>query len=163
MKVGPVVVCFVITALAGAFLLAGATPARAYSIEGGAASGSTRGNFNLDFNGLLAPLQNFFQSINSVGNTNFIPWTGTSAPGNGSTSPLPPPSGPLDSGVNSAIQNAFQRFDTWFYGIAGFHVIGLLDVILAIISWLLGVVQGIVNWLQGVLQHHYIINSRPLL
>jgi hypothetical protein len=143
-KDGSVIFFIAAVAIAGAlaenFLFSGT--ARAYSLANGAAPaggvGVTSGNF--DFGNILTSLQNFLQGIGF----NSVP-IGT----------FPQPSGipsMSSSGFwSTSVQGALQWFDAWLYGIAGFHIIGLLTAILSIFSWLLGIVKGAVDWLLGIL------------
>jgi len=107
--------------------------ASAYSVSGTPSAA----NGGLDFNGLLAPFENFIHSINSAGNT--VP----------QISP-PTSGGPFTQQISGGVQGGLQRFDAWFYGVAGFHVLNLFTAILNIFSWLLGFVKGIVDWLLSI-------------
>lgn len=113
--------------------------AHAYSVQGNAPAG---GGSSLDFNGLLSPLQNFIESIRSI-NANSIPQLGPTS--------FSPSLNPTNSFITTNAQGAIQQFDTWFYGVAGFHIIGLLTAILGIFSWLLGLVKNVVDWLLGLI------------
>ena len=118
--------------LAAAFILSGLT-ANAYSIQNGqgAQDGptmpSSMGGFSVS--GLLAPFQNFIHSINSIGAT----------------------SAPNLTGPSSNTRGAFQRFDDWLYGVAGFHISNFLNAFLNIFSWMLGVVKSGVDSLLKLL------------
>jgi hypothetical protein len=120
------------------------TTANAYSVYAGPQPSTlpSIGNFNLS--DLFAPFQSFIHSINSIGNaapsSNIQP---TTVPAFVSV--------PVNNGVISAIQGAFQQFDNWLYGIVGFHIGGLLVAILNIFSWLLGIVKGAVDWILGLI------------
>jgi len=93
------------------------------------------------FGSLTAPLDNFLQSINNIGATN------PSVPENSFTPPTAP-----NGMVTTEIENNLQKFDTWLYGIAGFHILTVFVVILNVLSWLLGIVKGGVDWLIGLLR-----------
>lgn len=90
-------------------------------------------------NPITAPFEDFYHSINSVGN--ILP---------GSTTPQMRLSIPTTNGfVTTNVQDALSQFDNWLYGIAGFHVLELFTAILSVLSWLLGIVKGGVDWLLG--------------
>ncbi len=94
-----------------------------------------------NFGELLAPVQNFFQSIGSI-NTDVIPQVGFgSGTSLGPTSPL----------VLNWIQGVLRQFDGWLYGIAGFHIIAFFAAMLGIFSWLLGLIKSGVDWLLGII------------
>ncbi len=100
-----------------------------------------------NFNSLIVPFQNFIQSFEGSANSIKTP----SIPGSFNMPPsVSIPAVPQGSFTNM-IQNWFQQFDAWLYGIAGFHISGLFVAILSILSWLLGIVKGAVDWLLGVL------------
>jgi hypothetical protein len=84
---------------------------------------------------LLAPFQNFTQSLQSIGNTNLrvtVPTAGM-------------PNFP-DVAAQTA-HGAFEQFDAWLAGITGgFHIAVILTVFLQLMSWLLGIVKGGIDW-----------------
>lgn len=93
-----------------------------------------------DFQSILAPFENFFRSIGSIGNL-----------------PLPTPvvnspSVPQNPAVAGFIKDLFQKFDAWLYGIAGFHIAGIFTAILDIFSWVLGITKDIVDWFLRILR-----------
>jgi hypothetical protein len=104
--------------------------ARAYSI----ASGTSQPSLPFNVNGILAPFENFFNSMNSVSIT-------------GQSTTAVTRSAPPNSIVTNGVRSGFQRFDAWRYGIAGFHISGIFITSLSMFSWLLGVVKGGVDWL----------------
>ena len=89
------------------------------------------------WNSIAAPFENFMGNLQSVG---------------GSTMSLPniPTPTAVPEVVNIGVQNAFQSFDAWLYGIAGFHIFGIFTVFLNILSWILDFVKHIVDWLLGL-------------
>lgn len=95
---------------------------------------------NFNFGNLTAPFQNFIQSIGNIGTQSKI-----------NVPPVNVPAMPQNGASANWFQNAFQQFDAWLYGIAGFHISGLFVAILNIFSWLLGIVKGSVDWLLGIL------------
>lgn len=116
------------------------TTANAYSVYAGPQPSTPLSIGGFNFGNLLAPFQNFINSINSVGNTSSL------------TIPsIGPTSIPTNGMVASGVQSAFQWFDNWLYGIAGFHIGGLLVAILNVFSWLLGIVKGAVDWILGLI------------
>lgn len=44
------------------------------------------------------------------------------------------------------IGGAYQNFDTWLYGVAGFHISGFFNAILSVIVWLLNLAKDIITW-----------------
>lgn len=124
-------------------------PAGAYSIYGTSSSAPSApaqnaGGTTDGLGNLFAPFQSFINSINSVG-TNAVQ---VSAP---STPQSVPQNNAVTVGTENLLQNLFQQFDNWLYGIAGFHISGFFLAILNIFSWLLGVVKGAIDWLLGLL------------
>jgi hypothetical protein len=61
-------------------------------------------------------------------------------------------SGSLTQNFATSVHNGLAQFDTWLYGVAGFHIINLLTTVLTILSWILGWLKGGVDWLIGVLK-----------
>lgn len=121
------------------FLLVNVPISGAYSVGEGGGTGLNFGN-PPNFGDLLAPAQDFFQSIGSI-DTSIVPHVvGSSQPFN--------PGNPL---VANWVQGIFQRFDGWLYGIAGFHILGIFTAILAIFSWILGAVKNAIDWLLNIL------------
>jgi hypothetical protein len=104
----------------------------AYSLQGTPQSQS-----GLNFGSLLSPIQNFLNSIGSVGK-GAIPQLNLSAP--------------QTQFLTTSAQNVFQQFDDWFYGVAGFRISGFLVFILNILLWVLGIAESIVRWLLGFLR-----------
>ena len=97
---------------------------------------------NFNFGNLTAPFENFIQSIDNIGTQGEI-----------NVPPVNVPSMPQNGIVTNWLQSAFQQFDAWLYGIAGFHISGLFVAILNILSWILGIAKNIVDWLLGVIHN----------
>jgi hypothetical protein len=57
--------------------------------------------------------------------------------------------GPLGN-VTGTAQNLFAQFDTWFYGIAHFHIAIILNFIFGLVGWILGIAKNIVDWLDAI-------------
>lgn len=110
--------------------------AHAYPIASGAPGGIPGSLPSGSLNDIFAPFGNFIKNINSVSIT--VP-------------PVGVPPIPQNSTITDDIRNAFQQFDAWLYGIAGFHISGLLTAILNIFSWLLGILKDGIDWLLGVI------------
>ena len=51
-------------------------------------------------------------------------------------------------GANSQLTlgGAYQNFDNWLYGVAGFHVSEFFNAVVSIIVWLLNLTRNIINW-----------------
>ena len=141
-----------------AYPVGGTPPDGGYAVPSAGGSG-------MDFQSLLAPLTEFFQSIGSAGRSGAAPQFNLSAPvlpsGLGLPN-LPTYSMPNmlsagnnlmnGGGVQGAIQNGLQQFDAWLYGIAGFHILSFLSAALGIFSWLLGAAKQLVDWLSGIIR-----------
>lgn len=124
-----------------AFFLFSRIPAGAYSLYGtSSAPAQNAGGTTDGLGNLFAPFQNFINSVNSVG-TNAVQVN----------VPYIPQNNVLTAATESWLQNLFQQFDNWLYGIAGFHISGFFMAILNIFSWLLGIVKSAVDWLLGLL------------
>lgn len=124
-------------ALVTAFSFSSVAPAHAYSINGQQPAAPAmpaigNGSSGID---LAQPFVNFFQSLGSVGKIS-VPTSINSA---------------VSQGVKTQAQGFWDQFDTWLYGVAGFHISGLLTAILSILSWILGIVKSAVDWLLGLI------------
>jgi len=108
------------------------------SPSGGQTSFTSPTDLSQSFSQLTTPFEDFFNSLGSL-------WTSNA----GGT--VPSYMAPTSSAFfTNTAQNAFQSFDNWLYGIAGFHISGLFVAILNIFSWILGILQNSVTWLLSV-------------
>ena len=51
----------------------------------------------------------------------------------------------------SSTSGYLEWFDTWSFGVAGFHPVTVANSLLAVYSWLLGAMKGGVDWVRGYL------------
>lgn len=77
--------------------------------------------------GILSPFENFFQSVGSINTTSLN---------------ISIPTGTTMEVLTEAGQTAWNRFDAWLYGIAGFHISNFFSQLLTIWSWILGTVKS---------------------
>ncbi|MGC9968921.1 MAG: hypothetical protein ABSC29_04320 [Minisyncoccia bacterium] len=132
-------ILFILLAVAGFVLIVSSDTTEAYSISGASPLPQPQ---QTDFGVFTVPFENFLHSVNSVNSIgNVAPQLNLSIPQQGG-----------GSFITTGIQNAFQQFDSWLYGIAGFHISGFFTAILSIFSWLLGIVKSIVDWLLGAIK-----------
>jgi hypothetical protein len=84
---------------------------------------------------LLAPFQNFTQSLQSISNTNLNVTVPTTTMPN------------FSDAATQAAHGTFEQFDAWLAGATGgFHIAAILTVFLRLMSWLLGIVKGGIDW-----------------
>jgi hypothetical protein len=48
------------------------------------------------------------------------------------------------------IGDAFQKFDGWLYGVAGFRMSDFVGMILGVITWALQLARTVINWLLSL-------------
>ncbi len=48
-------------------------------------------------------------------------------------------------------QSAWQGFDGWLYGVAGFHIVGFWTAICGVLVWVLNCAKNIIEWLLSFL------------
>lgn len=137
---------FSATALSLGILFAATSAAYAYPVVGSTGSTPVPTINGFNFDSLTVPFQNFVQSIQNSANSIGNPAGSLNAP-----SVFSVPSMPQNGSFTNWIQSGFQQFDAWLYGIAGFHISGLIAAVLHIFSWLLGAVKGAVDWLLNII------------
>jgi hypothetical protein len=128
-------------------ILGMATPlAHAYSLYPDAqveSSSNTTGSGG--FSGLLSPFTNFFNSVQSIKPSDLNPGSLSAPIGAPTLTGIP------NGMVQDTVHNGFYQFDSWLYGIAGFHISTIFIPFLKIFSWILGFLKGIADWLVGAL------------
>ncbi len=135
-----VIMAVIAVCVATATSLKTAQTVGAYSLQGTPQSQSgftTVGLPSLNFSSLLSPLQNFLNSIGSVGK-GAMPQLNLSTP--------------QTQLLTTGTLNVFQQFDDWFYGTVGFHISEFFVAILNVLLWVLGIVESIVRWLLGLVR-----------
>lgn len=92
--------------------------------------GNTWNTVSAGFQGFINGIGSFFNgdtSMNAIGNSvSNIPIGGTNS--------------------HFTLGNAYQDFDNWLYGAAGFRISGFFNAILNVIIWLLNLAKEIINW-----------------